>query len=77
MLKSSSRPFWQAENQAHSLSSTNNQEEEKNWVFLQVRVYTAQNVQLELGVAKREFLQASVGIRDNKVKPFLLLQKGN
>jgi len=32
-----------------------------------VRVYTAQNVQLELGVAKREFLQASVGIRDNKV----------
>ncbi|CAK9875291.1 unnamed protein product [Sphagnum jensenii] len=32
-----------------------------------VRVYTAQNVRLELGVAKREFLQASVGIRDNKV----------
>jgi hypothetical protein len=32
-----------------------------------VRVYTAKNVRLELGVAKREFLQASVGIRDNKV----------
>ncbi|CAM6023277.1 unnamed protein product [Sphagnum balticum] len=33
-----------------------------------VRVYTAKNVRLELDVAKREFLQASVGIRgDNKV----------
>ncbi|KAH9566253.1 hypothetical protein CY35_04G121600 [Sphagnum magellanicum] len=33
-----------------------------------VRVYTAKNVRLELEVAKREFLQASVGIRgDNKV----------
>jgi hypothetical protein len=45
---------------------------------LQVRVYTAKNVRLELEVAKREFLQASVGIRgDNKVKPFLLWQKGS
>ncbi|CAM6041271.1 unnamed protein product [Sphagnum compactum] len=33
-----------------------------------VRVYTAKNVRLELEVAKREFLQASVGIRgDSKV----------
>jgi len=33
-----------------------------------VRVYTAKNVQLELEVAMREFLQASIGIRgDNKV----------
>jgi len=31
-------------------------------------VYTAKNVRLELEVAKREFLQASVGIRgDSKV----------
>ncbi|CAK9194829.1 unnamed protein product [Sphagnum troendelagicum] len=38
------------------------------WSDPAVRVYTAKNVRLELEVAKREFLQASVGIRgDNKV----------
>jgi hypothetical protein len=40
-------------------------------------VYTAKNVRLELEVAKREFLQASVGIRgDNKVCILPLMHGG-
>lgn len=37
-------------------------------VVVQVRVYSAKNVRLELELAKREFLQASIGFRsENKV----------